>query len=87
MRYTIASGICNELRYNGSNQQMPPKTQKLIDELREYCDEERGRRAEIAKLIGIKRQSITDWFSGRQQPTAEQILEVQEFLDKQRRRR
>jgi transcriptional regulator with XRE-family HTH domain len=65
---------------------MPPKTQKLLDELREYCDEKRGRRAEIAKLIGIKRQSITDWFSGRQQPTAEQILEIQEFLEKQRRR-
>ena len=37
--------------------------------------------------VGIKRQSITDWFSGRQQPTAEQILEVQEFLAKRRRRR
>jgi transcriptional regulator with XRE-family HTH domain len=66
---------------------MPPRTQKLLDELRAYCDKQRGRRTEIAKLIGIKRQSITDWFSGRQQPTAEQILEVQEFLAKQRKRR
>jgi transcriptional regulator with XRE-family HTH domain len=51
------------------------------------ADQERGRRAEVARVIGIKRQSITDWFSGQQQPTAEQILEVQEFLAKQKAKR
>jgi len=49
---------------------MPPRTQKLLDAFRAWCDEERGRRAEIARLLGTKRQSITDWFGGRQQPTA-----------------
>jgi DNA-binding transcriptional regulator YdaS (Cro superfamily) len=66
---------------------MPPKTQKLLDALEVWCDKERGRRAEIAKLIGIKRQSVTDWFSGRQQPTAEQILTIQELLAKQKKRK
>jgi hypothetical protein len=32
------------------------------------------------------RQAINHWFAGRQQPTAEQILAVQEFLAKERRR-
>lgn len=52
-----------------------------------WCDEKRGRRSEIARLLGIGRQSVTDWFSGRQQPTAEQILFVQEFLVKRRKKR
>ena len=64
---------------------MPPKTQKLLDDLKEWCDQERGRRLAIAELLGLSRQAITNWFSGRQQPTSEQILTVQEFLAKQRR--
>jgi len=66
---------------------MPPKTQRLLDALQAWCDQKRGRRAEISRLLGIKRQSITDWFGRRQQPTAEQILVVQEFLAKQRKNR
>lgn len=63
---------------------MPPKTQKLLDDLRLWCDQEYGRRSEIARLLDLGPQAITDWFAGRRQPTAEQILTVQEFLAKQR---
>jgi transcriptional regulator with XRE-family HTH domain len=66
---------------------MPPKTQKLLDELKAWCDQDYGRRSEIAKVVGTTRQAITNWLSGRRQPTAEQILAVQEFLKKQRRAR
>ena len=61
---------------------VPPKTQRLLDQLKDWCDREYGRRAEIARVLGLKNQAITDWLHGRRQPTAEQILEVQEFLDK-----
>jgi hypothetical protein len=40
----------------------------------------------MAKIIGVAPQAGTDWFPGRQQPTSEQILSVQEFLNEQRER-
>jgi hypothetical protein len=61
---------------------VPPRTQKLLDQLKDWCDVERGRRAEIARVLDLPNQAITDWLAGRRQPTAEQILEVQAFLDK-----
>ena len=60
-----------------------PKTQRLIDQLRLWCDQEKGRRTEAARSIGVTTQAITDWFAGRRNPTAEQILDVQEFLNRQ----
>jgi transcriptional regulator with XRE-family HTH domain len=60
---------------------MPPKTQKLIDALKAWCDKGHVRRTEVAEKVGASRQAITNWFSGRQQPTAEQVLAVQEFLE------
>jgi hypothetical protein len=66
---------------------MPPKTQKLLDDLKNWCDQSYGRRSEVAKVIGLGPQAISDWFGGRRQPTAEQILVVQEFLAKQKSRR
>jgi transcriptional regulator with XRE-family HTH domain len=65
---------------------MPPRTQKVLDSLKAWCDQGRGRQSEVADVIGTTRQAINHWFAGRQQPTAEQILAVQEFLAKQRRR-
>ena len=59
---------------------MPPRTQKILDELKAWCDEERGRRTEASRALGVTTQAITDWFGKRRQPTAEQILAVQEFL-------
>jgi hypothetical protein len=64
---------------------VPPKTQKILDELKAYCDAERGRRTEVAEKIGISRQALANWFYGRQQPTSEQILTVQEFLRQQQK--
>ena len=54
-------------------------TQQLLDELKTWCDAERGRRIEVAKLCGVSPQSVTNWFSGVQQPTAEQALTLLRF--------
>jgi hypothetical protein len=61
-------------------------TKALLDALRVWCDQERGRRTEVSRSIGVTTQSVTDWLAGRRQPTAEQILDVQDFLEKQRNR-
>jgi hypothetical protein len=70
-------------------QKILPRTQQLIDELRAWCDEPggRGRRAEVARALGLERYDITHWLAGRQGPTAEQALALLEFLKQQRRRK
>jgi hypothetical protein len=68
---------------------MPPRTEKLLAELKEWCVDSsgktiRGRNAEVAKAADTTRQAVHDWFAGRRQPTAEQILAIQEFLGERR---
>jgi hypothetical protein len=61
---------------------MAEETKKLLKELKTWCDEPgtKGRRVEVAKLLGTHRQTITAWLKGRQQPTGEQALLVLKFL-------
>jgi predicted transcriptional regulator len=63
------------------------ESKKLITELRAWCDEQFGRRAELARMLGVSRQLVSDWFAGRATPTLDAGLQIQEFLKKQRRRK
>jgi plasmid maintenance system antidote protein VapI len=63
------------------------ETEKLMAELKAWADAEYGRRAEIARLLGVHRQQITNWLDGRKTPTLEQGLRLQAFLKKRRRSR
>jgi DNA-binding XRE family transcriptional regulator len=60
---------------------------RLLAELRVWCDEKRGRQAQIAKMLGLPRQSINDWFAGKSVPTLQAGLKIQAFLRQERRRR
>ncbi|MBV8967850.1 MAG: helix-turn-helix transcriptional regulator [Verrucomicrobia bacterium] len=65
---------------------MPTReSEVLISELKNWCDQKYGRRAELARMLGVSRQLITDWFAGRALPTLEIGLKIQAFLKKQRR--
>jgi predicted transcriptional regulator len=66
---------------------MALESEKLVGELREWCDEKYGRRAELARMLGVSRQLVSDWFAGRTTPTLDAGLQLQEFLKKQRRSR
>jgi len=61
------------------------ETQKLLAELKTWVDAEYGRRAKIARELGVSRQRVTDWLAGRYAPTLEQGLRLQAFLKKRRR--
>ncbi|HET9378695.1 MAG TPA: hypothetical protein VFO40_27235 [Chthoniobacterales bacterium] len=63
------------------------ETQKLLTEFRAWVDAEYGRRANIARDLGVSRQRVTDWLAGRYAPTLEQGLRLQAFLKKQRKSR
>jgi plasmid maintenance system antidote protein VapI len=62
------------------------ETEKLMAELNAWTDAEYGRRAEIARILGVPRQRVTNWIAGQGAPTLEQGLRLQAFLKKKRRR-
>jgi transcriptional regulator with XRE-family HTH domain len=60
---------------------------KLIADLKAWADAEYGRRAELARMLGVSRQFVSDWFAGRRRPSLEHGLQIQAFLKKQRKHR
>jgi transcriptional regulator with XRE-family HTH domain len=66
---------------------MPERTQRILSELRDWCDEQRGRRSEVARAAGVERQAVYNWLAGFAEPTAEQILIVQDILERADRSR
>jgi predicted XRE-type DNA-binding protein len=62
------------------------ETEKLMAELKAWVDAKYGRRAEIARELGVSRQRVTDWISDRYAPTLEQGLRLQALLKKRRGR-
>jgi hypothetical protein len=61
------------------------ETEKLMTDFKAWVDAEYGRRAEIARMLGVPRQYVTDWLSGRYTPSLEHGLRLQAFLKKRRR--
>jgi plasmid maintenance system antidote protein VapI len=66
---------------------MEPLTKDLLSKLREWCEQQRGRKSMVARYLDIDPQALSNLFAGRQQLTGEQALAIQEFLKKQRRRK
>jgi transcriptional regulator with XRE-family HTH domain len=64
-----------------------PEVKALIDELQDWCKEKYGRNTEVAEMLGVSRQLVSDWFSGRTVPTLATGLKIQAFLKEKRRRR
>jgi hypothetical protein len=62
----------------------------LVEELRAWCGKPAanyGRRAEVARAIGVSRGLIGDWLAGRAFPGWENGVNLRAFLAKQRRKK
>jgi plasmid maintenance system antidote protein VapI len=57
-------------------------TDELLNRLRKWCAKERGRKAEISRLLDISAQGVSNLLADRQQLTGEQALKLQAFLKK-----
>ena len=66
---------------------MPEKSQEFLIELAYWCRQKWGRQALVAQVAGTTPQTVNDWLNGRKKMTGEQVLRVQEFLQKEQRRR
>jgi transcriptional regulator with XRE-family HTH domain len=59
---------------------MGQRTAQLLTMLRTWCEQERGRQTQVAKILEVGPSTVADWLSGRRQFTGEQSLAVQDFL-------
>jgi hypothetical protein len=68
----------------------PAESERLIADLRRYCGDgkgaNRGKRAEVAAVLGVTRGHVGDWLSGRSKPKLDVALKLRAFLDEQKRR-
>lgn len=58
-----------------------PEVARLIADLKTWCKQKRGRQTYIAKILGVDRKRISDWYSGRIQPPLAVGLRIQAFLE------
>ena len=63
----------------------PKESVRLITELKDWADEKFGRRSELARMLGLSPQLVSDWFAGRKTQTLDVGLQLKAFLKKQRR--
>jgi hypothetical protein len=58
-----------------------PEVARLLSDLKQWCDAKHGRRTYIAKIIGVDRKRISDWFAERIQPSLASGLRIKAFLE------
>jgi transcriptional regulator with XRE-family HTH domain len=59
---------------------MLSRTETLISELHAWCDADYGRRSEIARILGVSAQTVSNWLARRTTPGSEETLILIEFL-------
>ena len=51
-----------------------------MSKLKAWTDAEYGRRALIARKLGISRGLVTDWLAGRREPTLDQAVIIEDLM-------
>ena len=64
-----------------------PEVIRLLDELKAWCEEQHGRQVEVARVLGLNRQRISDWFALRTLPSLGTGLRIQSFLRTQKQKK
>jgi len=78
-------------RPKAKEQKPHPEVEKTISALRAWCAAEPGRQTEVAKALGVERQSVNDWLNEDPErvalPTIHRFFEIRDFLKAQRGRK
>jgi DNA-binding transcriptional regulator YiaG len=69
-----------------TNDGVQPVLPKLIQRLRR-ATEARGSKSELATWLGVHRQCVTDWLSGKQEPGGEITLRLLHWVEQQERQK
>ena len=79
-----------EKRRHYQRRTMSGRVRTLLAQAELWCNQERGRRSELARFLGVSLSAVSGWFREykkprpAKQPTGEQILGIIEFLKQQR---
>jgi len=59
-------------------------TNELISKLRQWCEQEEGRKKLVAEYLGLPQPALSNMFRAKnpQQPTGEQALMIEAWLKK-----
>jgi transcriptional regulator with XRE-family HTH domain len=63
-----------------------PETEELMQRLRRYCAEKRGRQAAIGRALGVSHHRVNDWLNGRVRPGLERALALLRYLKRHKQR-
>jgi transcriptional regulator with XRE-family HTH domain len=55
----------------------------LISELTSWCKAKHGRQRELAAMLGVSEQLVSNWLARRKTPTLQHGLQIQQLLKKQ----
>lgn len=82
----------SHVRYSGqlaktemTDKEIAREIQRVTDELKGLAGEEYGGQSELARAIGVPRQRLNDWLTGRRTPDLAAWLKIQAFLKRSRK--
>jgi len=78
-------GLTNKV-YSLTSSGVQPVLPKLIGRLKNATSE-RGQKIALAKWLGVHRQCVTDWLSGKQEPGGEITLRLLKWVEQQERKK
>jgi DNA-binding XRE family transcriptional regulator len=59
---------------------------RLLRELKAWAKKRKhGAAAEIARAVGVERQTVTNWIAGRRMPQLKYWVPLQKFLDQKKK--
>lgn len=72
----------HDLRYK--YKVMHPRTKETLAALKVWTEGEFGRKSQLARALGVSPSLVTDWLNTRRNLSADQIFQIQDFLDQQK---
>lgn len=61
-----------------------PLLDALLQDLRDYCAERRGRVSELANHLEVAQQQASNWLAGKSEPGGEATLQMMRWLETSR---
>jgi DNA-binding transcriptional regulator YiaG len=83
-----ASGIADDMAQTEmTDEEIQREIQRVTDRLKNLAGEEYGGQSELARAIGVPRQRLSDWLTGRRTPDLAAWLKIQMFLKRAGKKR
>jgi hypothetical protein len=68
------------------NPNLTPMWPPLREALLTFCQAKRGREAALVRHLGVPQPTVSAWLHGRQEPAAEAVLQLREWMQAEARR-